>query len=202
MFWMLPAKVSGHQVTPSAPGWPGTDLRCSEVLGEHQPCSGVRTERSFQLWQSQPQEWLKHQLPTAEAFEALICTKQTWRRAGQRFHTFPLHLQVYVGNERQDKSSSGVSTRETWPSLCSTRGSAAHRTGFSPGWINFSPAPSILPPVGPPWLLLLLWASSRSQPAKHSVGEVQEGPAAINTSSYHRRHSCGLGSAKSSWISN
>lgn len=189
IFWMLPAKVSGHQVRPGWPGqghqagwaperWVGTGQRGVSSFDNQ----GLKNDSNISLLRLKP---LKFWSAPSRGGE----------EQGRDFT--PSHCTCRCMWEMNDRTrgapgcSSGISRREMW--LLSLQWpSAAHRTGPSPGWINFSLVPSIFLPVDPPGLLLLLWASSRFQPAKHSVGELQEDHTAINTSSYHRRHSWGV----------
>lgn len=195
---MLSAKARGHQVTPLADlalVW-GV-LRCW-VSTSHTVGMGQRGVSSFE------NQGLKNDsnisLLQLKPLKLWCAPSRSGEEQGTDFT--PPHctcrciLEMSDRTRRAPACSSGISRREMWPSLCSRRCSAVHRTGPSPGWINFSFVPSILPPAVSPWLLLLLCFLM----IKACKALSWRGPGrsyAINTSSYHRRHSCGLGSAKS-----
>ena len=166
---MLPARVSGHQETPPAEGWAGTDgcwasaTQWGQDLAEP-PTLTIRASKMAQ---------------TSAFYSWTLWTPGVYRagleKSGAQISWLLVALPVSMWgmNERTRGApvcSTAISRRETRPSLCSTWCSAAPGTGPSPGWMDLSLVLSILPPVDPPGLLLLLWASPKLQLAKHSAG--------------------------------
>lgn len=160
-FGMLPAKVSGHQVTP---GWPGTDLRgwvsTSPRWGqdtEEFPTLIIRASKMTQTSASYSCSLWSSDLEKSRAEISHLPTALSG--VGGKFMAGQAELQ-----------SAAVAFPGGKHDLLCVQWEPQLLTGQAPAWKNIPLVASILPAADPPGLLLL-WASSRSQPAKHSVGE-------------------------------